>query len=533
VGYVWLSESNIIHWVWRSGYPFLRKKKRPYALGTNFSFGFFIRVQKATQKGHSLWKVTNNSVEKIYFPNSGYIIANSRYNYINYKEKKISLHIRRFELSSSYEYYADEVVILDFYGQVIGHFWFRDLAMFICGSSLYTWKHWRHFIWYFLNMTTVRISKKRMVMTFTKNSPFGVQVLKDPMYNFYYVHPDYEPTSKIRSAVISYNFYKDHIEQSNSREEYDKKLKEAEAGGTDLPDPSSVYNIEDFKVKKNDKFFVETPIDITAAFAGAGGMLFPFYTEGGIKADDCKKLECFEYISEMPLSALTNMEDSEVDANRRATHTGLNINHAQAEIYNIGAAYWSYLMPSLRPAKIYHSTDSDVMSIWIDMDKFDKRISEEFEKSALMQLAEYFRDNGMEDAAAYINMIRKFAGESMIYKNVGLIHTFWRYGPHQYLFYTTAGLAGIVVYPIIEYDRCWYFLNQELITPPSAPVSDTDIMAYQGRMVCLDKEKITDNLYYIRNKDVYKIMGEQEADEEPFDISNFLDSLDDEDLALK
>jgi hypothetical protein len=436
------------------------------------------------------------------------------------------VHVKAVSNGDPWSFWGDEVYIINFNGSIVGHFWFRDLAMMICGSSLYTWKNWKYFDTYFLALNMVQFTRKRFIMAFPKNSPIGCRVMNELTY--FYVHPDYEPTSKIRASVIAYNFVTDNINVGKSAAEY-KKKKEAGENVSGV----YVYKLTDVKVHKNDQFHLD-PGENTDPFLafGFGGVLMPFFTEN-LKPNDCKLLECFECVAEMPLAHLTNQIDGEFsEMYARPTHDTLNINWAQAEIWGIGMRF-SYAMPTPQPARIYHSTDSEVMSFWLDASNFDNDVEESYEKSAIVQLMDYFAEVGQGEVVSYLGMIRKLAGEeSTGYGRNKNMRVWWRYGPHTYMIYQAAPGIGIVVFPITFYEYSWYFLDNQCINKTAegavTPVNSNGILTYGGRMVCLDTsdaKKINDNLYYVFNSGHMLKIKLENDDTELEEVSGIIQKL--------
>lgn len=340
-------------------------------------------------------------------------------------------------------------------------------------------------------MNQASLEHNRYIMMFPKNSPIGLRILN--YQTFYYVHPEYEPLYKIRAGVIGYNFIKDLVAVGNSI---------GSATGT------ASYDMLDMKVQKPDAFAkdVNENPGIEGAFGGTG-TFFPFF--GNITQDDCKYLECFEYLSEMPFCHLTDRNDGDYEQlYARPSHSGLAINSAQAEIWGIGARF-SAFMPVMAPARLYHSTDSEILSQWMNTANLDITLKTEFEKSAMLRLIDYFKTVNNYAAVTYIGLLRRYSAESTGYGSENKMRSWWRYGPHTYMIYQTIPMLGVVVFPMTWYEYSWYFLNDKCITPTTTPVNSNSMMVFGGRMICLDTstaQTISNNLYYITNSgSVYRI----------------------------
>lgn len=147
----------------------------------------------------------------------GYIVANSKFNYVNYEDGLLSIHLRLAEPHDhTYEYYYDYIAILTFTGRIVGGFWLHDLAVFICKGIMGHWKNWQFFVTYFKLMHRVYLTKRRLYMFFPTTVPVGLNIVN--IWNMYFVDDEYLPGWKIPGSVIAYNFSSDSTFDELARE---------------------------------------------------------------------------------------------------------------------------------------------------------------------------------------------------------------------------------------------------------------------------------------------------------------------------
>jgi len=232
------------------------------------AYGFFIVGKEDTHYGKQVWYVTKNSKAKIFEVDEGYIVANSRYNVVNYSNNLIALHIRYLEPSSpEFEFYYDGIVIIDATGKVVGSFMFRDLAKLMCDWIMEHMKHWKYFRLYFGVMNQAILTEKRYIMSFPDTSPRGIQLINIsvPGGTIVDIHPEYRPASKIPAGIYSYNFFADTGEQAEIYRDFSAEWAfNYERTTTDMPLPTTPYTVKyDYILgEKFDQVFIFEPIAV-------------------------------------------------------------------------------------------------------------------------------------------------------------------------------------------------------------------------------------------------------------------------------
>lgn len=168
-------------------------------------------IQGQDNKGFILKKIQYNSQNIIYSSLNGYIVANSSYNHVAYRENGdlISLHIRHAECSDSAynQFYHDSIVIINGTGQILGQFFFKELVDYYANYIIMRYKPFNFFRIYFGLVGQVGFSNDRFIMCFPTTYPTGIVL--DQIDMAYVIQEEYLPINKIRSAIISYNFKKD------------------------------------------------------------------------------------------------------------------------------------------------------------------------------------------------------------------------------------------------------------------------------------------------------------------------------------
>jgi hypothetical protein len=439
----------------------------------------------------------------IFNVSDGYIVTESKFNSVNYNGDRMSIHVRMCDVENpSYEYMYDRIYILDSRGKVIGHFWFRDFAVYISGVILGFYKHWKYFKFYFNMVEQVYVTEKRLVMIFPTCSPLGLKVVETANF-IYEIHPEYLPENKIKSSVISYNFNQD---KDNSDKDKD-------------------YVLTDLMFNARDMFYYDNGDDIGAWNHLMNFSFLRMFSRMQAEADEdaeptylYQKMEylndCFEPILSLPDSLLDMKGIAEDVYNHKKdnpyadavppakTFMDLTTSRDVCDMtaYMHAAGFWYF--PVVQPTMTYVGSDSVIAAVNIKAQAIDSYLDANLRRNEMLEkgLSEH------PEIANAINTLealsKSFSQSNDIsfskYSN-NIFDVFVRVGPHCYLYTTGTGIT----FPSIDYAEQYFFFNEK-------KVASGDRNYLKGQILNLYGEK------FVRiGFDIYKQKGEEPGTESP------------------
>lgn len=393
-------------------------------------YGFFIAGPEGTNYGKQVWLVSGGQRIKIFEVNNGYIVANSRYNTVNYATGAIALHIRYAEPHSpDFEFYYDGIVIIDGIGRVVGSFMFRDLAKFMCDYIMGHIKYWKYFKMYFGVMSHAILTKKRYIMVFPDTSPRGLQLVTisapgaPPVYD---IHPEYKPQNKIPAGIYAYNF---SVDQGYVNEE--------------------IYR--DFSVEK--AFFMEQtqtymPLPVSP-YVDAYAYIF------GERFD---QIFVFEPIMVLPMAVLDatafDLEKKVIDASEALRGDKSLI--GAFGFHSRGFFNQWFITPDYVGAQsvLFIGWDSGITGFKIDAKRLDYVLDQ-----ARPEL-QWSQDPEIKSVMMFIEYAQ-LRDKFVLGDLGGAVEVFWHLGPPMWMYTVYDMYIGLVAYVSVEYEDTIYFLNDK------------------------------------------------------------------------
>lgn len=468
----------------------------------------------------------------MFYPDEGYIIADSEYNSINYNGDRMSIHVRSAEVSNpDYEYFYDRIYIIDSKGDIIGHFWFRDLAVYISGIGIGFYKHWKYFKFFFNFVEQVYVTQKRLVVVFPTTSPLGSNVVQTAPFT-YEIDPEYLPENKIRSSVLAYNF---NTDKTYDNENIDYKITDPMFKGRDMfyyesPDGIASWNhVMNFKTLRNFNT-MEAKVD-TNTEDDKPTYLYELMQH---------LVDCFEEIMYLP-DSLLDMKDyiESVPVGEESKHPFMGAAPPERTFKNLttsrgacgmtafmhAAGFWFF--PKIQPTMIYVGSDSSIIAVNLKTSAIDEYLDANLNRNSMIQKS--LRDYPeIANAYAVLNDLKDALTPdktiSFSKYSTNLFDVFVRTGPHCYLYISPSGIA----YPIIEYTEQAFFFNDKKVASGDMPYLKGQILNLYGKKFL----KIGSRLYKDLGGVPYKV---EPYSPEAFDyrIAQELEEFEDYDNIIK
>jgi hypothetical protein len=397
----------------------------PQSCGSS-GYGFFIVGKEGTNYGKQVWLATRSKITKIFEVNDGYIVADSRYNTVNYSNNLIALHIRYLEPhSSEFKFYYDGIVIIDATGRVVGSFMFRDLAKFICDIIMKHMKHWKYFRMYFGVMNQAILTRQRYIMSFPDTSPRGLQLITISSEGGFItdIHPEYKPENKIPAGLFAYNFSIDQGEQAEIYRDFSvENAFNFEQTQTYMPLPTSPY---------------------VSAYVY-------------ILGEDFDKVFVFEPIAVLPKAVLDatafDLEEKVIDASKALRGDESLI--GAFGFYSRGFYNQWFITPNYVGAMSvqFVGWDSGITAFKIDARRIDDVL--DIARPAYRTIS----DPEFKALVMYIEY-SKYRDQFVLSDLGGAIEIFWRLGPPMWMYSVYDMYAGLITYVSVEYEDAVHFLN--------------------------------------------------------------------------
>lgn len=449
--------------------------RKPAPFWGDAGSGFFIRYNKENNIGFSVVRVEGQRETTIFQPSNKYIVPDSPYNFVNYGVNLLTVHVRHAEVEDpDFEYYYDSIYVLDGGGHIVGHFFFRDLAMMIAKKVTHVFKHWLYFSQYFQLVGQVWITRKRVIMSFPYTTPMGIRIKQTTdggggILGFE-VHPEYQLQNKIMSAVMAYNFsmetvYGHYIEEQRNKVLEENELLQQQNPNAVLKDVPPKYNITDRKAPEWDRFDCHATEEFW--LTGLESRLPSFLEVLAAEADedgnlpDTSKLEVFfEVVAALPGAAFGYGYETGVDEDG---NTIISPDERYLREYRAGnLMYMGFvyqamktILPSFFGTTQYEGSDSSIVSVWIDLGTIDKKLDALKDKLTLFDKAEGELQNLL---GTYTYFRAKATDMFYDLSLINSIRIFWRYGPHMYVDIIMNSYVMAYV-PRVEWDECYYFYN--------------------------------------------------------------------------